>query len=118
MFSRGYSVEYFVEGGRSRTGRALQPRPGMVAMTVRSYLRNHNKPIAFIPVYVGYEKVLEGRSYLGELRGKKKQKESVFGVFKSLKNLRKSFGKVNVNFGEPIYLSKFLDQIVECGATL
>jgi len=110
MFSRGYSVEYFVEGGRSRTGRTLQPRPGMVAMTVRSYLRNHNKPIAFIPVYVGYEKVLEGRSYLGELRGKKKQKESVFGVFKSLKNLRKSFGKVNVNFGEPIYLSKFLDQ--------
>lgn len=110
MFSKGYSVEYFVEGGRSRTGRMLKPRPGMLAMTVRSYLRNHNKPIAFIPVYVGYEKVLEGRTYLGELRGKKKEKESVLGLFKSLSNLRKSFGKVNVNFGEPIFLSKFLDQ--------
>lgn len=110
MFSKGYSVEYFVEGGRSRTGRMLQPRPGMIAMTVRSYLRNSSKPIAFMPVYVGYEKVLEGRTYLGELRGKKKEKESIFGLFRSLSNLRKSFGKVNVNFGEPIYLSQFLDQ--------
>ncbi len=110
MFSKGYSVEYFVEGGRSRTGRMLQPRPGMIAMTVRSYLRNSSKPIAFMPVYVGYEKVLEGRTYLGELRGKKKEKESVFGLFRSLSNLRKSFGKVNVNFGEPIYLNQFLDE--------
>ena len=71
MFSRGYSVEYFVEGGRSRTGRMLQPRPGMLSMTVRSFLRDHRKPIVFVPVYIGYEKVMEGRSYLGELRGKK-----------------------------------------------
>ncbi|MDX1451575.1 MAG: glycerol-3-phosphate 1-O-acyltransferase PlsB [Oleiphilaceae bacterium] len=110
IFKRGYSVEYFVEGGRSRTGRTLPPRAGMVAMTVSSYLRDQKKPIAFVPVYFGYEKVLEGGTYLGELRGKQKQKESVFGLFKSLKNLRKSFGKVSVNFGEPIYLGKFLDE--------
>ncbi len=109
IFKRGYSVEYFVEGGRSRTGRTLHPRAGMVAMTVSSYLRDQQKPIAFVPVYFGYEKVLEGGTYLGELRGKKKQKESVFGLFKSLKNLRKSFGKVSVNFGEPIYLGQYLD---------
>jgi len=109
IFKRGYSVEYFVEGGRSRTGRTLNPRAGMVAMTVSSYLRDQQKPIAFVPVYFGYEKVLEGGTYLGELRGKKKQKESVFGLFKSLGNLRKSFGKVSVNFGDPIYLGEYLD---------
>lgn len=109
IFKRGYSVEYFVEGGRSRTGRTLRPRAGMVAMTVSSYLRDQQKPIAFVPVYFGYEKVLEGGTYLGELRGKKKQKESIFGLFRSLKNLRKSFGKVSVNFGEPIYLGQYLD---------
>jgi len=110
IFKRGYSVEYFVEGGRSRTGRTLKPRAGMVAMTVSSYLRDQQKPIAFVPVYFGYEKVLEGGSYLGELRGKKKQKESIFGIFKSLKNLRRSFGKVSVNFGEPIFLGQYLEQ--------
>ncbi|MAA63599.1 MAG: glycerol-3-phosphate 1-O-acyltransferase [Alteromonadaceae bacterium] len=111
MFSRGYSVEYFVEGGRSRTGRMLQPRPGMLSMTVRSYLRDHRKPIVFIPVYIGYEKVMEGRSYLGELRGKKKQKESIFSLAKTAKNLRSSFGRVAVNFGEPIQLSNVLNDV-------
>lgn len=110
MFKRGYSVEYFVEGGRSRTGRTLAPKAGMVAMTVNSYLRDQEKPIVFVPIYVGYEKVLEGSTYMGELRGKKKEKESVFGLFKTLKNLRKSFGKVALNFGEPIYLKGYLDQ--------
>lgn len=109
MFKRGYSVEYFVEGGRSRTGRTLNPKAGMVAMTVNSYLRDQEKSIAFVPVYLGYEKVLEGGTYLGELRGKKKEKESVFGLFKTLKNFRKSFGKVSVNFGDPIYLKDYLD---------
>ena len=109
MLTRGYSVEYFVEGGRSRTGRMLQPRLGMLAMTVRSFLRNHQKPIVFVPVYVGYEKVMEGRSYLGELRGKKKQKESVFGLAKTVRKLNNSFGRVALNFGDAIPLAEVLD---------
>nr|WP_245726020.1 glycerol-3-phosphate 1-O-acyltransferase PlsB [Marinobacter mobilis] len=109
MFTRGYSVEYFVEGGRSRTGRMLQPRPGMLAMTIRSFLRDHRKPIVFVPVYIGYEKVMEGRSYLGELRGKKKQKESVLGLARTMRKLTNSFGRVSVNFGEAIHLSNVLD---------
>jgi glycerol-3-phosphate O-acyltransferase len=111
MFSRGYSVEYFVEGGRSRTGRMLQPRAGMLSMTVRSFLRDHRKPIVFVPVYIGYEKVMEGRSYLGELRGKKKQKENIFTLAKTARKLTNSFGKVAVNFGDPIHLSDVLDTI-------
>ena len=110
MLTRGFSVEYFVEGGRSRSGRMLQPRPGMLAMTVRSYLRNAEKPIALVPVYVGYEKLIEGSSYIGEMHGKQKKKESVGGFLKSLKVLRSHFGEVHVNFGEPLKLSRFLDE--------
>lgn len=69
LFSRGFSTEYFVEGGRSRTGRMLHPRTGMLAITLRSFLRDSRRPIVFVPVYIGYERVLEGRTYLGELRG-------------------------------------------------
>ncbi|PVY79000.1 glycerol-3-phosphate acyltransferase [Tamilnaduibacter salinus] len=111
MFSRGYSVEYFVEGGRSRTGRMMPPRPGMLAMTVRSFLRDHRKPIVFVPVYIGYEKVMEGRSYLGELRGGKKQKESIFSLARTARKLSRSFGQVSVNFGEPIHLATVLDEV-------
>ena len=110
LFSRGFPVEYFVEGGRSRTGRMLQPKTGMLAITLRSFLRSHRLPIVFVPVYIGYERVLEGRTYLGELRGASKKKESIFDLFKVLGALKQRFGQVAVNFGEPIRLAEFLDQ--------
>ncbi|SHM81891.1 glycerol-3-phosphate acyltransferase [Pseudomonas asturiensis] len=109
LFTKGFPVEYFVEGGRSRTGRMLQPKTGMLAITMRSFLRNSRMPIVFIPVYIGYERVLEGRTYLGELRGATKKKESIFDIFKVIGALKQRFGQVSVNFGEPIKLAGFLD---------
>lgn len=111
MFDRGFSVEYFVEGGRSRTGRLLSPRPGMLAMTVRSFLRTRRRNFVFVPVHVSYEKVLEGSTYLGELYGKEKKKESIFSLFSTLRRLKGKFGKVYVNFGDPIHLNDQLDAI-------
>lgn len=110
LFTKGFPVEYFVEGGRSRTGRMLQPKTGMLAITLRSYLRSSRMPIVFVPVYIGYERVLEGRTYLGELRGATKKKESILDVFKVIGALKQRFGQVAVNFGEPIKLHAFLDE--------
>jgi glycerol-3-phosphate O-acyltransferase len=112
LFQRGVSMEYFIEGGRSRTGRLLEPRAGMLAMTVKSFLRESRRPVVFQPVYIGYERVLEGKSYIGELSGKAKEKESIFGLLKSLKLLRERYGKVTVSFGEPVYLIQLLDEQV------
>lgn len=111
LFSKGFPVEYFVEGGRSRTGRTLQPKTGMLAITLNSFLRSQRLPIVFVPVYIGYERVLEGRTYLGELRGASKKKESFFDVFRVIAAIRKQrFGQVSVNFGQPLKLNEFMDQ--------
>ena len=110
MMARGHPLEYFVEGGRSRTGRLLSPRTGMLSMTVRSYLKEPKRPVVFMPVYFGYERIVEGRTYIGELSGRPKEKESVFGVIKSLPSvLRSKFGTVHVNLGEPIVLDDLLN---------
>ncbi len=107
--AKGVSIEYFIEGGRSRTGRLLRGRAGMLAMTVRSFLRDPGRPLIFIPVYFGYERLIEGESYVSELSGRRKKKESLFGLLKSLRALRSRFGKVFVNFGHPIDLAALLD---------
>ena len=106
---RGHSIEYFVEGTRSRTGRLLTPKSGMLAMTVNSYIHNQGLPVVFMPVYFGYEKLIEGGSFISELSGAKKKKESLFGLISSIRSLREYFGKVYVNIGEPIHLKKMLD---------
>ncbi len=110
IIRRGHSLEYFVEGGRSRTGRLLEPKGGMLAMTAHSYLRNPDRPLVFVPVYFGYERLVEGGSYASELTGGRKQKESLLGFFKSLKLLREAFGSVYVNFGQPIEFNDLLQK--------
>lgn len=105
LMGRGHPLEFFIEGGRSRTGRLLAPKTGMLAMTVRSFLRNPKREVAYVPVYFGYERLFEGRTYLGELSGKQKEKESVFGLLRSLPALRQRFGRVQVSFGEPLMLA-------------
>jgi glycerol-3-phosphate O-acyltransferase len=109
ILTKGHSIEYFIEGGRSRTGRLLTPKGGMLAMTVNSYVRDPLRPIEFVPVYFGYERLIEGDSFINELGGAKKQSESLFGLVRSVRGLRQNFGKVYVNVAPTIELAPILD---------
>ena len=111
IIARGHSIEYFIEGGRSRTGRLLSPKGGMLAMTVNSFIKNRQRPIVFVPVYFGYEKLIEGDSFISELGGAEKKKESLGGLIRSIRSLRDQFGRVYVNIGEPIELEPVLDRM-------
>src|SRR6186713_1145679 len=109
IMARGHSIEYFIEGGRSRTGRLLHPKTGMLSMTVRSFLRDPVRPVVFVPVYFGYERIVEANTYISELSGAPKKKESWLDLLMSLRVLRERFGTVHVNVGEPIRLNALLD---------
>jgi glycerol-3-phosphate O-acyltransferase len=110
IMARGHPIEYFIEGGRSRTGRLLPPKTGMLAMTLRSFLADPVRPVVFVPVYFAYERLVEAKTYVGELSGRPKQKESILGLVRSLGILKKRFGRVYVSFGEPIDLSAHFDR--------
>ncbi|NCF62494.1 MAG: glycerol-3-phosphate 1-O-acyltransferase PlsB [Gammaproteobacteria bacterium] len=110
ILSNGTAIEYFVEGTRSRTGRLLQPKGGMLSMTVRSFLRARTRPVMFQPIYVGYERLAEGRNYTAELSGKKKKSESLGDLFKIFGVLKQKYGTVHVSFAEPIFLDDLLDR--------
>lgn len=111
LFARGYSIEYFVEGGRSRTGRLLQPKTGTLSMTLQAMLRGDSRPITIVPIYIGYEHVMEVATYAKELKGAEKEKEGFFSMIRGLRKLRK-LGQGYVNFGQPISLSHYLNQRV------
>jgi glycerol-3-phosphate O-acyltransferase len=108
--TQGVSIEYFIEGTRSRTGRLLPPKAGMLAMSVRSYLNNPVRPIMFQPVYIGYERLVEGDSYTTELSGKAKRSERFSDLGKIFRITRHNYGEAHVSMGEPIFLDDLLER--------
>jgi glycerol-3-phosphate O-acyltransferase len=110
IVDRGVALEYFIEGTRSRTGRSLPPRAGMLSITVRAFLRNRDRPMLFQPVYIGYERLAEGSSYISELSGQEKKPESLSDFRNIINIIRKNYGQVQVSFGEPIRLAPVLDK--------
>lgn len=106
--ARGVPIKYFIEGGRSRSGFLLAPKMGMLDMTVRGFFRYPYRPVVFIPLYIGYERLVEGESYIAELSGEKKRRESLLGLIRSLWSLKRYYGQVYLNVAEPVDLETLL----------
>ncbi|MBI2601987.1 MAG: glycerol-3-phosphate 1-O-acyltransferase PlsB [Deltaproteobacteria bacterium] len=110
LLASHHPLGFYIEGGRSRTGRLLSPKLGMLVMVIRSIQRRQERPVLLIPLYIGYDKLMEARSYIHELRGKTKKGESIWQLLRAGKILRTEFGKAYINFGKPIELTSILSQ--------
>ncbi len=108
LIRAGFTQEFFIEGSRSRTGRTLAPRLGMLAWNLEAFLASGRRDLFFVPIAITYERLVEEGAMLGELEGKEKSKESMLGLVRARKFLRRRFGSVFVNFGEPISLGDAL----------
>lgn len=110
LFNEGFSQEFFIEGGRSRTGKTLPPKLGLLSMLVDAYLESREDDAIFLPCHISYERVVEAGSYVKELSGKAKEKESAGALVKTAGVLRERYGRVYVTFDEPLSLKEHLAQ--------
>lgn len=113
LMREGYTVEFFIEGGRSRTGKLLPPRLGVLGLTVEAGLearvgRQTLSEVTWLPVSISYERVAEETPYARELAGGEKQPESLSEVVKAGGVLAQRYGRVYVRMGEPLRMSEFL----------
>jgi len=104
----GFSLEFFLEGGRSRSGKLLAPKVGLLSLAVDAALGVRPRQVFFCPISVGYERVPEEKSYVHELSGGEKQKEDMRGLLGSLSILLQRYGRISVQFGEPLSLDTVL----------
>jgi glycerol-3-phosphate O-acyltransferase len=106
----GTSIEFFPEGTRSRTGKLLPPKFGLLSMIVEAWRKYLRTDVFFVPVSIDYERIIEAGAYHKELSGEKKEKENIGGLIKTTSVLRSRYGRVQVQFGTPISLEHFSEQ--------
>jgi glycerol-3-phosphate O-acyltransferase len=106
LLQDGFTQEFFIEGGRSRTGKLLPPKFGMLTLEVDAWLTGVRPDAYFAPISLSYEKIVEARSYQRELLGGEKQKEDAKALLSATKVLRKRYGRITIRVGEPISLAE------------
>jgi glycerol-3-phosphate O-acyltransferase len=108
LIREGYTQEFFIEGGRSRTGKILTPKLGMLSAIVQAFLHGVRRDLYFVPVSISYERLVEEEAYKRELLGAEKEKETLLALLRARSVLRANYGKACVDFAEPISLNEML----------
>ena len=110
LIDQGFNIEFFIEGGRSRTGKMVLPKTGLVSILLDAYKNGVCRDLMFVPVYVGYDRLLEESAILKELEGIQKKQESFWQLIRARKVLKKRYGSIYVQFAEPISLEALVSR--------
>ncbi len=108
LLLEGHPLEFFIEGGRSRSGKLILPKTGFLSILLNAYAEGYAEDLVFIPVSIGYDTILEQKSYLKELGGGEKKKESFRQMLTARHFLKRKHGKIYIRFGQPISLNTYL----------
>lgn len=106
----GHAIEFFLEGGRSRTGKLMAPKLGLLNMVVDAARSIEGREVTFVPISIGYERMMEDRSFAREVSGEPKQEESARALLKLSAVLSSRYGRANVQLGRFIELSELVAQ--------
>ncbi|KAI5803686.1 acyltransferase-domain-containing protein [Geopyxis carbonaria] len=104
----GFNFECFIEGGRSRTGKLLPPKFGILGFVLDALLSGRVEDAWIVPVSTQYDKVIETEAYVNELLGIPKQKENLWDFLSSSKYLSLKMGRVDIRFHDAWSLRSFI----------
>ncbi|MCP4369988.1 MAG: glycerol-3-phosphate acyltransferase [Deltaproteobacteria bacterium] len=110
LLQEGFNIEFFIEGGRSRTGKLIMPKLGLLSILLDAYKNKSCEDMIFAPIYIGYDRVIEETAYLDELEGGQKEKENFLQVLRARKFLKNRYGKIYIQFSDPISIKDLLSQ--------
>jgi glycerol-3-phosphate O-acyltransferase len=108
LLKEGYSIEFFAEGGRSRTGKTLPPRFGILGYVADAVCSAAVREVTIVPIALSYERIMEAEGYTQELSGGEKKREDIRGLVKSAQVLDSRYGRLYITAGRPVRVAEFL----------
>jgi len=113
LVEEGHPIEFFIEGGRSRNGKPILPKTGLLSILLQAYHEGYAEDLVFVPVSICYDRVLDERAYLKELAGESKEKEDLKQVLRARRFLSRKHGKIYIRFSKPVSLKQYLAELGE-----
>ena len=113
LLEKRFALEWYVEGGRSRSGKLREPKLGLLSYVADSYQRGITGDVVLVPVSISYDQITDVAAYTAEQRGHKKEKESFWWSVKFITGLRSRHGNIYIRFGEPLLMSEHLSQTLD-----
>jgi glycerol-3-phosphate O-acyltransferase len=102
LVEKRFPLEWYMEGGRSRSGKLMPPRLGLLSYVVDSMQRGKAEDLQLIPVSIAYDQIQDVPDYAREAQGKDKERESLGWMLKAVRSLRRRYGDIHIRFGEPV----------------
>ena len=115
LLEEGHPLEFFIEGGRSRSGKLILPKIGFLSILLQAYSEGYCNDLVFVPSSISYDRIMEEKSYLKELGGGKKKSENFKQILKARRLLKKRYGKIYIQFGQPLSLKEYLKKSGDLG---
>lgn len=106
----GHNIEFFIEGGRSRTGKMVLPKLGLLAILIQAVEEGFCNDLVFVPTSICYDRIPEEEAYVKEITGGSKVEENIGQLVKARRFLKRSYGRVYVRFAEPVSLERYLER--------
>lgn len=110
LIEKRFPLEWYLEGGRSRSGKLLPPRYGMLTYVADAFSRGKSEDVYLIPLSITYDHIQDVGAYAAEQRGERKERESLGWLIRTVRSIGSRYGDIHLRFGEPLPLSDFLEQ--------
>jgi glycerol-3-phosphate O-acyltransferase len=110
LLEEGYSIEFYIEGGRSRSGKLILPKIGFLSILLKAFLEKYCQDLIFVPVSISYDRILEEKSLLKEVGGGEKEAESFRHILNARRFLNRKYGKIYIRFGEPVSFAAYSEE--------
>ncbi len=111
LVEKRFPLEWYIEGGRSRSGKLLPPRLGLLSYIVDAYRRGKAEEIQLVPVSIAYDQIQDVPDYAREAQGRAKEKESIGWLLRTIRSLRRRYGDIHIRFGDPVSVSSVIGSI-------
>ncbi|EEB10214.1 glycerol-3-phosphate acyltransferase, putative [Pediculus humanus corporis] len=107
----GHNIEFYIEGGRTRTGKPCMPKGGLLSVIVEAYMDGTVEDALLVPVSINYDKLVDG-NFVNELLGQPKQMETFSAALSAMwTTLNSNYGSIRIDFNQPFSLKELVKSL-------